>query len=158
MFKKLFLTSFLISTFIGVIYPSKEENTYLLDYCYALEKILSRNSIEAKRNVPQKFRSISKDIAKFGVSKTKGSLVNKMINQYKKSKNSFLISFIPNKLYCFSGYWIENLKPGIFESIFYEKSKKVLNEFEDFKNDVDGLMNEINSEYESIKNELNKLF
>jgi len=158
MFKKIFLTSFLILTFIGIIYPSKEENTNLFEYCYSLEKILSRNSLEPKRNVPEKFKSISKDITKFGVSKTKGALANQTIDQYKKSKKSYLISLFPNEFYCFAGYWIEKVKPGTFESIFYEKSKKVINEFKDLKNEVDGFLNDINSEYEIMKKEFKRFF
>ena len=154
MFRNLFLTSFLILTFFGLIYPSKEENTKIFDYCYSLEKILSRNVIKTK-NLNGKFNSISKDFAKFGTSKTKGALINNMIDRYKISKNSFFIDLFPNSFYCFAGYWIENLKPGTFESIFYEKSKKTINEFRDFKNQIDGFLNDIDSEYKKIKNEFN---
>ena len=102
--------------------------------------------------------SISKDIAKLGISKTRGILINKMIDQYKTSKNSRMIKLIPNQLYCFSGYWIEMINPGTFESIFYSKSKKAINEFKDLKGEVDGVLNEINSEYELIKKEFKSLF
>ena len=155
MFRKLFLTSFLLFIFIGLFYPSKEENTKLFDYCYSLEKILSRNVIKTKKNVNNKFNSIAKDFAQFGTSKTKGALIRNMINQYKISKNSFLIDFFPNEFYCFSGYWIEKLKPGTFESIFYEKSKKTINEFRDFKNQIDIFLNDVDSEYKKIKKEFN---
>ena len=153
MFKNLILSSFLLFTLIGIIYPTKKENTKLFDYCYSLEKILSRNSIQKRKNLPLKVKSISKDIAKFGVSKTRGSLINKMIDQYKNSKKSFIINLFPNKFYCFGGYWIENLKPGTFESIFYKKSQKAINEFKDLKDEVDVLLNNINSEYKTIKEE-----
>ena len=46
MFKKLLLTSFLLFSSFITIYPSKKENTNFLDYCYSLEKIISRNSLE----------------------------------------------------------------------------------------------------------------
>ena len=46
MFKKFLLTSFLILSSLITIYPSKKENTNFLDYCYSLEKIISRNSGE----------------------------------------------------------------------------------------------------------------
>jgi len=158
MFKNLILSSFLLFTLIGIIYPTKKENTKLFNYCYSLEKILSMNSIQKRKNVSLKVKSISKDIAKFGISKTRGRLINKMIDQYKTSKDSRMIKLIPNKLYCFSGYWIEKINPGTFESIFYSKSKKVINEFKDLKDEVDGVLNEINSEYKFIKKEFKSLF
>ena len=158
MFKNLLLSSLLLLTLIGIIYPTKKENTKPLDYCYPLEKILSRNSIKKRKNISLKFKSISKDIANFGVSKTRGGLINKMIDQYKISKDSRIIKLIPNKLYCFSGYWIEKVKPGTFESIFYSKSKKAIYEFKDLKDEVDSVLNEINSEYKSIEKEFKSLF
>ncbi len=158
MFKNLILSSFLLITLIGIIYPAKKENTKLFDYCYPLEKILSRNSIQKRKNLSLKVKSISKDIAKVGVSKTGGVLINKMIDQYKTTKDLQIIKLIPNKLYCFFGYWIENVKPGTFESIFYSKIQKEINEFIDLKDQVDGVLNEINSEYKLIKNEFKNLF
>ena len=158
MFKNLILSSFLLFTLIGIIYPTKKENTKLFNYCYSLEKILSRNSIQKRKNVSHKVKSISKDIAKVGVSQTRGFLINKMIDQYKTTKDLQIIKLIPNNLYCFLGYWIEKVKPGTFESIFYSKIKKEINEFIDLKDQVDGVLNEINSEYKLIKKEFKSLF
>ena len=84
--------------------------------------------------------------------------MNKMIDQYKTSKDSRMIKLIPNNLYCFSGYWIEKLKPGTFESILYSKSKQEINKFIDFKEEVDEVINEINSEYKFIKKNLRVFF
>ena len=158
MFKKLLLTSFSLFILISIIYPTKKENIKLFDYCYSLEKILSRNSIKKRENVPLKVRTISNDIAKFGVSKTRGHLINKIIDEYKTSKNSKIIQFFPNKIYCYAGYWIEKVNPGTFESIFYAKSKKTINEFIDLKDEVEGILNDINSENKVIKKEFNSLF
>ena len=158
MFKKLLLSSFLLFTFIGIIYPMKKENTKFFDYCYSLEKILLRNSLQKRKNVSLKVKSVSKDIAKFGVSKTRGGLINKMIDQYKTSKDSRMIKLIPNKLYCFSGYWIEKVNPGTFESIFYSKSKKAIDQFIDLKDKVDGVLNEFNSDYKFLKKEFKSIF
>ena len=158
MIKNLFLASFLVFNLTGIIYPTKKENTTLFDYCYSLEKILSRNLIQKRENASRKVISISKDIAKFGVSKTQGSLINKMINQYKTSKNSKIINLVPNRFFCLAGYWFESVKPGIFESILYEKSKKEIYEFIDLKGKVDGIINDVNSEYKDIKKEFNSLF
>ena len=156
--KNILVTSFLFFSLIIVVYPSKKENTKLFDYCYSLEKILARNTIQKRKNTSLKVNSISKDIAKFGVSKTRGSLINKTIDQYKNTKNSQIIKLIPNKIYCYAGYWIEKSNPGSFESIFYTKSKKAINEFKDLKDEADEILNDINSEYEVIKKEFDSLF
>ena len=159
MYRKLILTPFLLFTFIGmIVYPAKKENTKLFDYCYSLEKILTRNTFKTKKNISGQFNSISKDIAKFSMSKSRGALVSNMIDRYKISKNSFLINFLPNQLYCLGGYWIETLKPGTFESIIYDKSKKTINEFKVFKDQVDGFLNDVNSEYKTIKKEFKFIF
>ena len=158
MFKKIFFTSFLLSFIIGIYYPSRKENTKLFDYCYSLEKILSRNSIKKRKNISGKVKSLARDISRFGVNKTRGSLINNMINQYKTSKNSFILNLIPNKIYCFSGYWVEKVKPGTFESVFYDIGTKKINEFSEFKEEVDELINNFNSEYKNIRKEFNSIF
>ncbi len=158
MFKKLFFTSILLISMIGIYYPSKKENTRIFDYCYSLEKILSRNSIQKRKNISEKVKSLSREISNFGVNKTRGSLINKLINQYKTSKDSFILNFISNKIYCFSGYWVEIVIPGTFESVIYVKSKKSINEFRELKEEVDGLINNFNSEYQNIKKEFNSIF
>ena len=157
MFKNLLLTSLLLFSLIGVIYPSKKESTRIFDYCYSLEKIISRNSIQTKRNLSLRVKSISENISKFGVSKSRGDVINKILNKYKASKNSFIINSLPNKFYCLSGYWIEKIKPGTFESIFYKESKKIIDEFESFKDEIDRLLNDVNSDF-NIKNNLNNIF
>ena len=122
MFKKFFLTSFLILSSLITIYPSKKENTNFFDYCYSLEKIISRNKVEKSKNLSKNFKPLAKDITLFGTNKTKGTLVNKIIDQYKNSKKLFIITVVPNQIYCLAGYWIEELSPGKFESIFYSKT------------------------------------
>ena len=158
MIKNLFFISFLLISMIGVFYPSKRENTRIFDYCYSLEKILTRNTIKKRKNISKEVKSLSRDISRFGVNKTRGSLINKMIDQYKSSKNSFLISIIPNKMYCFSGYWVEKVMPGKFESVIYDRGKKTITELREFKEEVDGLINDFNSEYKNIKKEFNSIF
>ncbi len=158
MFKKFFLTSLLLFSMIVVYYPSKKENTRIFDYCYSLEKILSRNSIKKRKNISEKVKSLSTDISRYGLNKTRGSLMNKMINQYKTTKNSLVLNIIPNKIYCFSGYWVEIVIPGKFESVIYNKGNKKLNELREFKEEVDGLMNNFNSEYKNIRKQFNSIF
>ena len=158
MFKKLLLPSFLVFSSLITIYPSKKENTNLFEYCYCLEKILSRNSLEERKNFSKKVQSIAKDITLFGTSKTKGGLASKLIDQYKSSKKQFIITILPNKFYCFAGYWIEELNPGTFASILYETSKQKINEYKEIKKEVDEFFKGINSEYKSIKKEINDLF
>ena len=92
-----------------------------------MKKLLSRNSIQKRKNLSLKVKSISKDIAKVGVSKTGGVLINKMIDQYKTTNDLQIIKLIPNKLYCFLGYWIEKVNLGTFESNFYSKLKELMN-------------------------------
>ena len=158
MLKNLTLTFFLFFCSLIVIYPSKKENTPLLDYCYSLEKILSRNSLEKSKNFSTKYNSIAKDISLFSSNKTKGALVNKIINQYKSSKKSKIINFVPNKFYCLAGYWIELLKPGTFESIAYKQSRQKINQYKNTKKEIDEFIKDVNSEYKSIKKEVNKFF
>jgi len=158
MFKKFFLTSFLLLSSLITIYPSKKENTNFFDYCYSLEKIISRNTVEKSKNLLKNFEPLAKDIALFGTKKTKGIFANKIIDQYKNSKKLFIINFVPNKIYCLSGYWIEVVSPGKFESIFYEKTKQKINEYKNTKKEVDAFIKEINLEYKSIKKEINDFF
>ena len=158
MFKNFLLTFFLVFSALIAIYPSKKQNTNLSNYCYSFEKILSRNSLEKNKNVSQKYKNFAKDISLFGTNKTKGALVNKIINQYKTSKQSYIISLVPNKFYCLSGYWIERINPGTFQSIFYKQSKQKINEYKNTKKEIDEFIKDINSEYKSIKKEVNKFF
>ena len=158
MLKKLTLTSFFLLSSLITIYPSKKENTNFLDYCYSLEKIISRNSVEKSKNLSKNFKSLAKDITIFGTNKTKGTFANKIINQYKNSKKLFIVTLVPNKIYCLAGYWIEITNPGKFESIFYSKSKQKINEYKDIKKEVDQFIKDINLEYKSIKKEINDFF
>ena len=90
MFKKFLLTTvFLLSSLI-TIFPSKKENTNFFDYCYSLEKIISRNTVEKRKNLSKKFKPLAKDITLFGTKKTRGSFANKIIDQYKNHKKLLL--------------------------------------------------------------------
>ena len=160
MFKKLFLTSFLIFSSLITIYPSKKENTNFFDYCYSLEKIISRNSVERSKNIniSKNLRPLAKDIALLGTNRTRGILANKIIDEYKNSKKLFIINFVPNQIYCLAGYWIEVANPGKFESILYKKSKQKIDEYKNIKREVHELIKDINLEYKSIKKEINDFF
>ena len=153
MFKNLLLTFLILLSSFITIYPSKKENTNLIDYCYSLEKILSRNSFEKNKNVSNIFKTYLEDITSFGTNKTQGALVKKIIDQYKNSKNLFILTIVPNQIYCLAGYWIEELSPGTFQSIIYEKSKQKINQYENTKKEFDLLIKDINLEYESINND-----
>ena len=157
MFKKLLLTFLLFSSFL-TIYPSKKENTNFFNYCYSLEKVISRNLIEKSKILLKEVKPFAKNITLFGTNQTKGALAYKIIDNYKNSKKLFFINFVPNQIYCFAGYWIEEAKPGTFKSTFYEKGKQKINEYKDIKIEVDEFMIDINSEYKSIKKEINDLF
>ena len=158
MYKKLLFTFFLVFGFLITIYPSKKEDTNLFDYCYSFEKILARNSLEKSNKESNKLKTLAKDFTFFGTNKTKGALVYAVIDQYKSSKKLFFITLVPNKLYCLAGYWIEEVKPGAFKSILYQKSKQTINQYKDVKKEVDEFIKDINLEYKSIKKEINDLF
>ena len=158
MFKNLLLTFFLLFTSFITIYPSKKENTNFIDYCHSLEKILSRNSLEKNKKFLKNYNTFAKDISLFSTKKTKGALVNNIIDQYKSSKKSFIVNSLPNKLYCLGGYWIEEINPGTFQTIFYEKSKERINQYKNIKKEVDELIKDTNSEYKFIQKKINDLF
>ena len=158
MFKKLPLIFFLLFSLFITIYPSRKENTKLFNYCYTLEKIFSRNSLEKSKNTSKKVKSYAKDITLIGMRKTRGALVNRIIDQYKNSKKSLIISFVPNRVYCLTGYWIEYVNPGTFTLLFYEKTKRSINKYKDAKQEVDKLIRDINSEYKSVRKEIKDLF
>ena len=158
MFKKFLLTSFLLLISLITIYPSKKENTNFFDYCYSLEKIISRNTLEKSKNLSKNFKPIAKNITLLGTKITKGNYANRIIDQYKTSKKLFIINFVPNQIYCLAGYWIEEVSPGKFESIFYDKTKQKINEYKNTKKEVDEFIQGINLEYKSIKKEINDFF
>jgi len=158
MFKKFLLTSVLLLSSLITIYPSKKENTNFFDYCYSLEKIISRNTLEKSKNLSKNFKSLAKDITLFGTNKTKGTFANKIIDQYKNSKKLFIINVVPNQIYCLAGYWIEEVSPGKFESIFYEKTKQKINDYKNINKELDEFIKGINLEYKSIKKEINDFF
>ena len=156
MFKNLLLTFFLFFSSFATIYPSKKENTSLFDYCFSLEKIIIRNSLEKTNNLSDKFQTFAKKITLFGINKTKGALVNNIIDQYKTSSKLFVVTIVPNQFYCFGGYWIEELNPGTFQSIFFEKSKEKINQIKDIKKEANEFIKDINSEYKTIEKEADK--
>ena len=158
MFKNLLLTSFLFFCCFITIYPSKKENTNLTDYCYSLEKILSRNTFKKSKNISNNYKSYVKNITLFGANKTKGAMVSKVIDQYKNSKKLFILNFVPNQIFCLAGYWIEEVNPGTFQSILYKKSKQKINQYNNIKKEVDGFLQDMNSDYKSIKKEINDFF
>jgi len=55
MFNKFILTSFLLFSSLITIYPSKKENTNIFNYCYSLEKIISRNTLEKSKIISKNF-------------------------------------------------------------------------------------------------------
>jgi len=88
--KKFILTSVLLLSTLITIYPSNKVNNNFLDYCYSLEKIISRNSVEKSSNLSNNFKPLAKDITLLGINKTKGSLAKLIIDQYKNSKKLYL--------------------------------------------------------------------
>ena len=114
--------------------------------------------LKSIENNGSKYKNVAKDFTSYGTNKTKGALVNRIINQYKLSKNLFIINLVPNQFYCLAGYWIEQINPGKFQSIFLEISNEKINDYKDIKKEVDDFFKNFNSEYESIKIEIKNLF
>ena len=158
MSKNLLLTFLILFSSFITVYPSKKENTNLINYCYSLEKILSRNAFEKSKNISKNFKPLAKDITLFWTNKTKGTFANKIIDQYKNSKKLFILNFVPNQIYCLAGYWIEEVSPGTFQSIIYKKSKQKINQYKSTKKGVDEFIKDLNLEYKSIKKEINDFF
>ena len=71
MFKKLLLPSLLVFSSLITIYPSRKENTNLFNYCYGLEKIISRNSLEKSKNYQRMFSHLQKILLHLGPTKLK---------------------------------------------------------------------------------------
>tara|TARA_B100001250_G_scaffold178757_1_gene153650 strand:+ start:984 stop:1478 length:495 start_codon:yes stop_codon:yes gene_type:complete len=163
MFNKLFVTSFFFIGLIFSIYPTEKENTKLFDYCFSLEKILVNNSLTNRKNISGEIKIISNALVSVGMDNSRGDLTKEIIDQYKFSDESVLISFVPTKIYCLSGYWLEKFKPGTIESIVYESSKEKVRNFHDeygmiLQNDTNDLMNDFNQKYKKIKKEFNLFF
>ena len=71
MFKKLLLAFFLLFSSFVAIYPSKKENTYLFNYCYSFEKILSRNALEKVKMYQIRLRYLPMILGYLGLTKVK---------------------------------------------------------------------------------------
>ena len=89
MFKKILVPSFFLIGLIGSFYPTEKENTKLFDYCFSLEKILVKNSLESRKNVSGEIQAISKALASVGMDNSLGDLTKTVIDQYKTIKKEF---------------------------------------------------------------------
>ncbi len=160
---KLLIPSVFIISLFGLIYPSKKENTNLTDYCFSVEKILAKNTFESKNKIDDKTKMIAKRISSIGVENSKGYLTTKIIDIYKSESDNSFVKLIPTKIYCLGGYWIEKLRPGTFESIFFEAIDEVVKEtYDDIRDDVNGNLNklilDLNKGYKSLQGEFNSIF
>ena len=153
MLKKIFLSSLLFLSLFGIIYPNKKESAKLFDYCNSLEISLKRRD-----NLSKGVKLITNDLLSFGLSKSKGSLLNNAIDQYKKSKSFLILTLIPNQLYCLLGYWIEDVNPGMFEAIILEKGKQKINKFKDMENELDEFLRDPKSKYKNFKKDFDSFF
>ena len=161
--KKLLIPSFFLLSLFGLIYPTEKENTNFTDYCFSLEKILAKNAFESKKNIDGTSKMIVKGLASFGIENSRGVLTTKIIDKFKSESDDSLLKFIPTKIYCLGGYWIEKFQPGTFESIFYEAIQQVVEETysdlkEDIEDNVNNLINDLNKGYKSLQKEFNNIF
>ena len=165
MFRKLLLPSIFILGLIGIVYPTEKENTKIFDYCFSFEKILAKNTLESANNIDGRIVISSKVLASIGVENSRGNFIKEVIDSLKSNKenpNDQLPNFIPTKIYCLSGYWIEKFMPGTFESVFYEASQEIIEESyknfnENVKEDINEFILEFNNGYEIIKKEFNNI-
>ena len=161
--KKLLIPSVFVISLFGLIYPTEKENTNFTDYCFSLEKIVAKNTFESKKNIDGTTKMIAKGLASFGMENSRGDLTTNIIDTFKSESDNSLLKFIPTKIYCLGGYWIEKFQPGTFESIFYEAIEQVVEETyndlkEDIKNNVNTLIIDLNKGYKSLQKEFNNIF
>ena len=161
--KKLLIPSVFVISLFGFIYPTEKENTNLTDYCFSLEKIIIKNTFESKKNIDGTTKMIAKGLASFGMENSRGDLTTNIIDTFKSESDNSLLKFIPTKIYCLGGYWIEKFQPGTFESIFYEAIQQVVKETysdlkEDIEDNVNNLINDLNKGYKSLQKEFNNIF
>ena len=126
-------------------------------------KIISKNTFESKNNIDGKTKIIARRIASIGVENSRGRLTTKIIDNYKSESDNFFVKFVPTKIYCLGGYWIEKFQPGRFESMFFEAIEEVVEETyqeirEDLENNINNLINDFNKGYKSLQEEFNNIF
>ena len=161
--KKLLIPSVFIFCLFGLIYPTEKENTNLTDYCFSLEKLVAKNTLESKKNIDGTTKILAKGLASFGMENSRGELMEKIIVAFKSESDDSLVKLIPTKIYCLGGYWIEKFKPGTFESIFYETIQVVAEEAytdlnKDFEDNLNNLINDLNRGYKSLQKGFNNVF
>ena len=161
--KKLLIPSVFVISLFGFIYPTEKENTNLTDYCFSLEKIIIKNTFESKKNIDGTTKMIAKGLASFGMENSRGDLTTNIIDTFKSESDNSLLKFIPTKIYCLGGYWIEKFQPGTFESIFYEAIEEVVEETytdlkEDIKDNVNNLIEDFNEGYKYLQKEFDNNF
>ena len=140
--KKLLIPSLFFISIVGLIYPTEKENTNLTDYCFSLEKIIAKNTFDSKNKIDGTTKMIAKRIASFGVENSRGNLTKNIIDRFKSESDDYFVKYVPTKIYCLGGYWIEKFKPGIFETIFYEEIEQVVDEsYKDLKEDIKDNLN-----------------
>ena len=156
--KKLLIPSLFFIIIVGLIYPTEKENTNLTDYCFSLEKIIAKNTFDSKNKLDGTTKMIAKGIASFGVENSRGNLTKNIIDTFKSESDNYFVKYVPTKIYCLGGYWVEKFQPGTFESIFYEEIEQVVDESykdlkEDIKDNLNNLINDFNKGYKYLKEE-----
>ena len=93
----------LISAPIFLIFPIFKEEINEINYCYAFEKIISRNMFK-KNNMPNWIKNISKYGMEKIVENSRGDILRE---SYEESDPG-----IPPDVYCIIGYYSETFDPG----------------------------------------------
>ena len=109
----------LISAPIFLIFPIFKEEINEINYCYAFEKIISRNMFK-KNNMPNWIKNTTKYGMEKFVENSRGDFVRE---SYEESDPG-----TPPDVYCIIGYYSETFDPGSISDEMVQEFKRVWNE------------------------------
>ena len=109
----------LISAPIFLIFPIFKEEINEINYCYAFEKIISRNMFK-KNNMPNWIKNTSNFAMNKFVENSQGDFLRKSYEENDRDT--------PPDLYCIVGYYGEHFDPGSTSNALVQEFKKIWNE------------------------------
>ena len=130
MVKKIFLVGTFLTGLTLLSYPSQKENVGVFNYCYAFEKIVSRN-IFKKNDIPNWIKSLSGDVLNVWADTSRGTSIRKAIAEEN-------ISYMHPQVNCLIWYWYEKFEPGFFSYLIQKELTSTLKD-------------EYNKSYQDIK-------
>ena len=105
------LTGTLFAGITFVVYPFEKENVGAFDYCYAFEKLVSRN-IFKQNDMPNWIKTISATAMSAWADNSRGALVKAAIEEDSNSNP---------EIFCLTYYWIEKFNPGGYSLMIQEE-------------------------------------